>query len=620
MAAKTGKKISNAVVWVILVLLIIGLAGFGATSFGGSVGAIGSVGRTDISTDRYARALQQEIRGFEAQTRQRIPFAQAQQLGLDRVVLQRLVAITALEDEATELGISVGDAAVRDQVISVPAFQGLDGQFDRDAYEFALRNAGQTVAEYERDIRSETGRTLLQGALIAGIQPPDIYVDTLYDFARETRDLTILRIGRADLDAPISAPTDAQLQTFYDENPDSFTLPERKEITYAWVRPEMVAGAIQTDEDVLRRLYDERAAAYILPDRRLVERLVFPDQAAADVAADAIAAGETDFDALVAERGLTTNDVDLGEVTEDSLGAAAESVFALDAPGIAGPAPSSLGPALYRVNAILPAQETTFEEARDNLQAESSASAARRLIEDEIETIEDLLASGATLEEIADETLLELGQMAFSEDDADIEQHAIDGYNEFRRVAASVQDGDFAELAELSDGGVFALRLDGIIAPSLQPFADVEVAVIDAWERAELQKRTLALAETVKSALGDDVTLEEQPGDLRVEEGLMRDAFVEDAPVQLVTTAFEMEPGEVEILQAEDAAILLRLDQITAPDGDSDEARELKDAFTRQTGQGLAQDITQAFTDALQQSKGISLNSQAVNAVNAQFQ
>jgi peptidyl-prolyl cis-trans isomerase D len=47
-------------------------------------------------------------------------------------------------------------------------------------------------------------------------------------------------------------------------------------------------------------------------------------------------------------------------------------------PGIAGPLPSEFGPALYRINAILAATETTFEEARETLKPELAADAARR--------------------------------------------------------------------------------------------------------------------------------------------------------------------------------------------------------------------------------------------------
>ena len=61
------KSAYNAVVWVILLLLIVGLAGFGATNFGGTVNSVGSVGNRDISVDRYARELQNELASLSQQ-------------------------------------------------------------------------------------------------------------------------------------------------------------------------------------------------------------------------------------------------------------------------------------------------------------------------------------------------------------------------------------------------------------------------------------------------------------------------------------------------------------------------------------------------------------------------
>ncbi|MBJ3762894.1 peptidyl-prolyl cis-trans isomerase [Maribius pontilimi] len=620
MAKSGGNAVSKGIVWVILLLLIVGLAGFGAGSFGGSVRSLGSVGDTEIDIDRYARAVQQEIRSFEAQTGQRLTFQQAQQFGLDRIVLQRMVALAALEDEADELGISVGDAEIRREVLQTEAFEGLDGQFDREAYEFALDRAGVSVAEYERDLRDEISRTLLQGAVVSGIQPPDAFVDALYDYARETRDLTLLRLGRADLDTPIGEPSDADLQAYYDANPDQFTLPERKRITYAWLRPEMLVDDVAVDDDALRRLYDERAELYDRPERRLVERLIFESDEAAQAAADSIAAGDTDFDQLVDQRGLELADIDLGELTRDDLdGAARDAVFDAETAGIVGPVDTDLGPALFRINAILQAVTTPFEDVRDDLQSEYALDAARRMIEDQIDPVEDLLAGGATLEEIADETPFEAGEILYSPEIASIAGDDIDAYEEFRSAAAAAEVGDFPELGELADGGLFALRVDEVVDPTLHPLDEVEVQVIEAWDSAQLTERLQAKADEIFAAVGDGADLASQGGVEIRETGVLRDAFLEDTPTDLVLTAFEIEEGALRVIPTDGGALILRVDAINPPAGDSNEAQQIKDSVRQSAGQGIAQDITEAFTSALERQKGIRLNSQAVQAVNAQF-
>ncbi|MEM7599445.1 MAG: SurA N-terminal domain-containing protein, partial [Pseudomonadota bacterium] len=127
-------KKSNPVMWVLMGLLIIALGGFGASNFGGSIRSIGSVGDVDIGTQDYATGLQQELRAFQQQTGEAISFTRAQDEGLDERVLAQLIAQAAFDNEARAMGLSIGDENLRDEILSMQQFRGLDGNFDRDAY------------------------------------------------------------------------------------------------------------------------------------------------------------------------------------------------------------------------------------------------------------------------------------------------------------------------------------------------------------------------------------------------------------------------------------------------------------------------------------------------------
>ncbi|MFH7450842.1 peptidylprolyl isomerase, partial [Pseudomonas syringae pv. tagetis] len=86
-----------------------------------------------------------------------------------------------------------------------------------------------------------------------------------------------------------------------------------------------------------RDLYQSRIDEFQQPERRMVERLVYPSEADAAAAKARLDAGEVSFEQLAAERGLTLTDIDLGERAEAELGAAGPAVFALDQPGVVGP-------------------------------------------------------------------------------------------------------------------------------------------------------------------------------------------------------------------------------------------------------------------------------------------
>ncbi|MFY9211801.1 MAG: SurA N-terminal domain-containing protein, partial [Aestuariivita sp.] len=459
MAARTS--LSKTFVWILLALLFVGLAGFGATNLSGTIRTVGKAGDQQISVDQFARELQREINAITIQTGQALPMDQVRAIGLDQQVLGRLVALASIDHETAQMGISIGDQNLQQEIVQIPSFQSLDGNFDREAYRFALQQANLSEAEFERDLRNEAARTLVQSAILGGVQMPATLNNVIVEFIGQRRSFTWARLGPETLTTPVPAPSQEALRAFYDENIDRYTLPETKSITYAVLTPEAILDSVEVDEAALREAYAAREDEFNQPERRLVERLVFPDQTAANDAKAQLEVGGTTFELLVQERGLALSDVDLGDLAADQLGAASDAVFAANAGDVVGPLPSDLGPALFRINGILAEQAVSFEEAQPILRDELAQDRARRQLEIMSQEFEDLLAGGATLEELASETEMEVGQIDWTDETLD----GIAAYGAFRSAAAAVSADDFPEIGFLEDGGLFALRLDETLPP-----------------------------------------------------------------------------------------------------------------------------------------------------------
>ena len=276
--------------WVVVGVVLLGLAGFGTGGLSGNIRSIGSVGEKEISVTSYQRALNEQIRGISAQFGQQISFQQAQAFGIDQLALNQVVMLRTLDNEAAELGVSVGDERVFARLQAIPSFQGAGG-FNRETYRLALQQSGQSAAEFETGIREETARTLLQGAVISGIPAPDAYADAVVQFISETRSITWAVVDESALTAPVPGATPAAQQEYYDANPEEFTLPESRAITYVWLTPTMIIDEMVVPDEAVERLYEERIAEFRQPERRLVERLVYLNQDLAQEAFDRVAAG-----------------------------------------------------------------------------------------------------------------------------------------------------------------------------------------------------------------------------------------------------------------------------------------------------------------------------------------
>lgn len=615
MAAR-GKSISKGFVWVILALLIVGLAGFGATNLSGNIRSVGAVGDKQIEVQRYVRALQEELRRIQQQVGQPISFQQAEAFGIDQQVLQQLLVARAIDHEASSLGLSIGDENLRKQVVGVSAFQSIDGSFSRDNYRFALENAGLSEAEFESNLREETARSLVEAAVVSGLTMPDTYSNQLLNYIGERRNFTWARIDATDLDVAIVAPSETVLEAFYTDNLELYTTPEIKQISYVQLTPTQLVDGVEVSDAAIAELYKARESDFNKPERRLVDRLAFTDateaaQAKAQIEVDAIT-----FDRLVEDRGLALTDVDMGDLDKDALGAAGAAVFAAELDQVVGPFDSAIGPALFRVNGILKAQATSLEAASGPLRNELALDLARGEIDEQVTNIDDLLAAGATLEELAGETDMELQTIDWH---SDVSQ-GLAAYQEFKVAAASVTEDSFPELIALPDGGIFALRLNAIVPPAPKPLDTVREAVIAQWTKNETMVHLRRKGEALSANLSTDASFESLDLRAQIETERTRSDYIEGAPNALVTQVFEAEPGTMTMLDDTDSVVLVRLDAVLPRKEGADLDGQMREAINAQAINDLSQDIFAAFASDLQSRIGFELDQQALNAVHAQFQ
>ncbi len=613
---KKPKRGERTAGWILTGLLVLGLGGFGVQSFtGGTIVNIGSVGDVDISAKNYGRAIQQQMARVSQQLGVQVDAATAQAFGLFNQALSSVVTAAALDNEAQKIGLSVGDDTVAAEIRKQAAFQGTAGTFDRQAYAMVLDRNGWTEAEYEETLRGDAARSLLQGAVTGGFIAPAATTDALYAWAAERRGFSLIHLSEADLAEPVPEPTDEELKAWYDGHIADFTRPEAIRLRYAALLPDAIAKDQPVDEATLRKLYDERIDEFVEPERRLVERLVYPDAAARDAALAEAEAGAR-FEDLVAARGLTLDAVDLGDVSEHDLGAAAAAVFAADEGAVIA-AESDLGPALFRVNGKLDGQNVSFEEARADLAAEMQIDAAKRAISARVEGIDDLLAGGATLDELANDEGMTLGTIDYVPGRQGDDK--ITGYQAFREAADKLKEGDFPEAVMLDDGGVVTMEYVEAVPSAPIPLDEVRDAVAEAWHADALARALAAQAQTFKTAAEGGAAL----GTLGIVDRtaeIGRDGTVRGAPDGLLHEIFAMTEGEIRIFEDGDFVALVRLDAIVPAAQSGEGADAMKAAIAGQFEQAFAEDAFAAFATAVTDGAGISLDQSAINAVNTSVQ
>ncbi len=612
---------SNVFVWIIILLLIVGLAGIGITQSGagGGATAVAAIGEKEVTVDEYVRAINLEGQRIGQQIGRPLTVEQMRSFGVDQQVLGQLLNSAAIDNEAIKLGLSVGDETIRDQLLASRAFQGTDGKFNETSYEFALENAGLSPGEYDEILRGEATRELFRQGVVRGVRIDNTAATEVMKFLGQERTIEWVRLDDTHLDVPVGAPSDSELATFHSENEADYTLPETRNITYAFVTEDSLLDDVTVTDEALQELFEDRSAEFNAPARRILDRIVFGAMEDAQAAMDAINDESQSFSDIALARGLSADDTDQGEVTELELDADARKLlFGTEETGVYGPVETSLGPAIYRINAVLDATNITLEDVRDELRRELAQEEAAARISEETDAIDDLIAGGASIEDVANETFMELGTIALTAET----DEGLAADQAFREEGFEAEVGEERDLSSLSDG-IFVLRVDEIVPPTLQPLEDVRDDAIAAWTLAETTSRLTDLGNSLKERIDGGEPLGAIASELDMivlgEVPFGRNDIVEGTPPEFIRDIFAAEQDEGVVVTDEASVLIAMVTDIIPATLDGEDIDAQISQVEAQIQDSTANDLFTYFTQGLQNDAGISVNQSLIDNVLGQM-
>ena len=124
---RTSKK-NQPFVYGLMGLLALGLVGVASGGVGGArVNSIGSVGEEPIPVTSYAQSLRNTVQNISRQIGRQVTAQEVVNYGLQAEALENVASSAALSNEASRLGLSVGDALVAKAIVAAPAFSSIDG-------------------------------------------------------------------------------------------------------------------------------------------------------------------------------------------------------------------------------------------------------------------------------------------------------------------------------------------------------------------------------------------------------------------------------------------------------------------------------------------------------------
>lgn len=480
---------------------------FGIWGVGDFVGTPGldpsiavKVGKTQVRAEEFARRYNREL----DRLRQSLGPDAAERPGIKRSVASSVISdittTATLDGAGQDFGITITDDRLRNEIRNEPTMKDPSGTFSPLLYQQLLRDNGMTEGQFTRLYASDLRRaTVLKPVLDAAVAPK-VLIDSLITYRGETRTIETLFIPASALTLP-GQPSEDDLKQLYGKNVAAFTAPEYRKVTAIVLTTAALTHPENIEEAEVKKYYDENAERYHDKEKRHVVQLVFDtEQKAAEVRGKA-AAGDT-LETLASK----TNSgpvVDLGDLTADSpLAANLPAAMILPAKEISQPIKSDLGWHLLEVTAITPPAVIPYDPVKDSIRKSLADDKALDAVSDASVQLEDGLANGTPLPEIAKNTggkLVQIEAIDVSGNDPQGKPVAdLPDREAFLRNAFSTAVGADSGLKNLAArNGYYVVHVDSVTPPTAKPFDTVRTEVVAMWERQSRATQAQELAEKV---------------------------------------------------------------------------------------------------------------------------
>ncbi len=606
----------------LLVLLVMSFAvwGISGSLFTGVGNNVLTAGNASVSITEYRLAYDRQLNVMSQQFGTRLTREQAVALGLDQQVLSQLIAGALLDAQAGEMQLGLSRDRLAQLTAEDPAFQGPDGRFDRNQFEYVLRQVGMRPEDYLKNREQVAVRQQVVEAVADGIKVPDAYLRAVSLYRGEDRTVEFISVPRSVVD-PLPEPTTEQLTAFYDGAKSNYAAPEFRKISYLKLEAEDIADESAILDDQVRSYYDKNVGRFTTPEQRRIEQLVFATPEAARAALDKIRGG-TSFEDIVAAEGRTMNDVLLGTFRKEAVAdpAIAEAAFALQAGAVSDVVTGQFGSLLVRVTQITPAVVRPFEEVSAEIRRDLAIDEATRVLLDVHDTYEDARAGGATMQEAAERLKLKVVTVeAVDRSGQDPQGNVITTIPESVALLREAFASDVKvenQPITLGASGFLFYEVEAITPARDRPLDEVRERVVADWKAQEASTRMSARMAELKKQLDDGTPLADIAGPLGLEvqtkRGLKREAEDAEFGRAGAAAAFSVAQGGTGVVAAPqgDAQLLFKVTEVVAPAAAGPEAvpAEQQTAFAS----GMADDLLDQLVALLQTRYPVSVNQAAI--------
>ena len=479
-------KINKFFAWIIVLLLVLGLAGFGLQDVLSRWGTskLATVGEVEISTEEFGQSFIREINYISQNIGKNLTIEEAKSFGLHLQVVERLINRSLLDQLLIDLKISVGDVLLLKNLKTNPNFKNAEGNFDRKKYNDYLSKINLSENEFEKILRNDLSRGLFTQILDPNFNHNQNIVKTIAGYIGEEREVKLYKLNY-DTNTSLQDFNKDEVRKFYENNKNNYSSKSIRKYSVLNINQSQFLNEIEITEEEIQNIYEERKQNFTQPEFRELSRIIFQTSDLANEALNKILSNEKTFEQIGKDLNLNRKEINFGTYSKIDLDDEL-SDFIFDTKikknSIVGPINGELGFELYKVNKIIPEFVLGEEKAKSQIINEIQLENSLNKLSEMIPEVEDMIASGETLEEIARKYQMNIENIEISKGDELPKKYR----NKNLKTYFDEASNDNSDLLQIEDNTFISIRLDEEIEPMIPSFEKIYDQLLDDYKISQI--------------------------------------------------------------------------------------------------------------------------------------
>ncbi len=363
---------------------------------------LATVGDTSITMMDFDNAKRQYLDNFRRQMGQSFKPNMLDTAEARASILAALISDRAISLEIASEYMNVGEADAINLVKQAPAFQ-RDGKFSTEAYQQFLNSMGKSDEQFVLELRRDLTRQMLLSAVSQTTQASNTVAQRIHDLLTEERTIRTFEIKPTAFLKSVSV-TDAEAQSYYDQNKSLFAVPESVDIEYVVLSPESYKN-IKASEDDIKTFYEQNLQRFSTPEERRASHILIAvngEKSDADAKKEAdeiykqLQADPSKFDQLAksksADPGSARQGGDLGFFQKGMMVPEFDNaVFSGKKGDLVAPVKTQFGYHIIKIVDVKAAQAKPLKEVRGEIEALYQQQAAIRAFAEDAENFSNMV-------------------------------------------------------------------------------------------------------------------------------------------------------------------------------------------------------------------------------------